>query len=434
MNSQYRTNQAIAPQLQSLINPESIVPLEHEPELCAKLKQTTTGNLPECVVYPQTPLELSTLLETAKRNQWRVIPCGNASKLHWGGLIKDANLIVSTNRLNHLIEHAVGDLTITVEAGMKLSTLQQILANTNQFLALDPLYPEQATIGGIIATADTGSWRQRYGGVRDRLIGLTFARSDGKLAKAGGKVVKNVAGYDLMKLFTGSYGTLGILSQVTLRVYPIPAASNTVILTGDLDKLQEATQILLTSALTPTICDLNLNTDNIRLIVRFQSIPESIHQQAQRLLEVGQALNLQGTCLTGADEQNLWQQLKQTMGNSEQKSAILCKIGIRPTERINLLKLLTTFPTSANPQALIHARLGLGLIQLESTTVEQLNLLRNYCNTHGGFLTILEAPLELKQTIDIWGYTGNALKLMQAIKQQFDPDSILSPHRFVGSI
>ncbi len=435
MNTQYRTDSAIATQLQSLIPPESIVPFEHlDPSLAAKIKRASTGNPPECVVYPRTCSELSAILQIADAQQWRVLPCGNASKLDWGGFVTNPNLVVSTAALHQLIEHAVGDLTITVEAGMKFSTLQQILASANQFLALDPLYPEDATIGGIIATADTGSWRHRYGGVRDRLIGLTFARSDGKLAKAGGKVVKNVAGYDLMKLFTGSYGTLGILSQVTLRVYPRPEASNTVILTGDVDNLAEATRVLLASALTPTICDLNLNAEGVRLIVRFQSISASVQEQTQRLLEVGQALNLTAATFTGDDEVYLWQQLKQAMGNSEQNTPILCKIGIRPTESLKILKLLTSFSPSARPQATIHARLGLGLIQLESTSVEQLNLLRNHCHADGGFLTILSAPLEVKQSIDIWGYMGNAFKLMSAIKQQFDPKSLLSPQRFVGGI
>ncbi len=143
------------------------------------------------IIYPNTQAELADVIAYAKQHQLGILPCGKGSKLHWGGLVKNVNLIVSTQRLNQLIEHAVGDLTVTVEAGMSVHQLQQILAATGQFLALDPAYPETATIGGIIATGDTGSLRQRYRGVRDQILGISFVRSDGKIAKAGGREVIN---------------------------------------------------------------------------------------------------------------------------------------------------------------------------------------------------------------------------------------------------
>ncbi len=122
-----------------------------------------------------------------------------------------------------------------MQAGLKLADLQAFLAPSGQFLPLDPSYADNATIGGIIATADAGTWRQRYGGVRDLILGFSFIRHDGEIAKAGGRVVKNVAGYDMMKLFTGSYGTLGIIDQITLRLYPETANSETLIITGNSD-------------------------------------------------------------------------------------------------------------------------------------------------------------------------------------------------------
>ncbi|UBF23829.1 FAD-binding oxidoreductase [Kovacikia minuta CCNUW1] len=190
------------------------------------------------IVYPNNPTELAAVIQSAYQNRWQILPCGAGSKLNWGGMvggkdkgerIKDKSaasplIVVSTKNLNRVIEHAVGDLTVTVEAGVRFAELQQQLAQVGQFLAIDPAYPEQATIGGIVATADTGSLRQCYNSVRDMLLGVSFVRADGQMAKAGGRVVKNVAGYDLMKLFTGSYGTLGILTQVTFRVYPMPEA------------------------------------------------------------------------------------------------------------------------------------------------------------------------------------------------------------------
>jgi glycolate oxidase FAD binding subunit len=248
----------IAADLASIVGEENTVVWENLEVSQQKLIQqaTTSVNPPSCIVYPRTQEELASVIAAANRYKWRVLPCGSGSKLTWGGLVKGVDIVVSTERINQLIEHAVGDLTVTVEAGMKFGHLQAILAKSRQFLALDPTAPDEATIGGIVATGDTVSLRQRYGSVRDQLLGITFVRADGQIAKAGGRVVKNVAGYDLMKLFTGSYGTLGVISQVTFRVYPVQEVSGTVVLTGTGEAISQAASTLRNSALTPTQADL----------------------------------------------------------------------------------------------------------------------------------------------------------------------------------
>lgn len=399
-------------------------------------KAVAPGTSIACTVYPNTQEELAALIACARQNRWRVLPCGSGSKLDWGGLVEGVNIAVSTARLNRLVEHAVGDLTVTAAAGMKFADLQAVLGAAGQFLPIDPAYPQQATLGGIVATADTGSLRHRYRGVRDLLLGITFVRSDGKIAVAGGRVVKNVAGYDLMKLFTGSYGTLGIISQVTFRVYPLPESSGTVILTGETGALAQATQILLSSALTPTAVDL-LSPDLVTklglgkgtgLIVRFQSIAESVQQQSARLLEVGEKLGLQGTKCSENDEHQLWQRLPETMWDSGTKSAIICKIGIRPSEAVTFINQLPI------QDAWIHAGTGLGVLRFEAATAQTLLQVRQGCEAKGGFLTVLAAPTDIKQELDVWGYTGSAIDLMRRIKQQFDPENILSPHRFISGI
>jgi len=408
-------------------------------------KVNTPENFPSSIVYPSTTEELKNVISCAHSHNWRVLPCGNGSKLGWGGVGKNVDLVVSTERLNRIIEHAVGDLTVTVEAGVKFADLQEILLKTGQFLPLEPAYPQDATIGGIIATADSGSLRHRYGGVRDMLLGISFIRSDGQIAKAGGRVVKNVAGYDLMKLFTGSYGTLGILTEVTLRVYPVQEVAGTVVLTGDKEAIASATKTLLASALTPTAVDL-LSTqlvtqlslgEGIGLIVRFQSISESVKEQSSRLLDIGQKLGLQGTLYSDsdADEAKLWQSLPEQIWNTPQQPAITCKIGVLPTASVTTLTQLDT-QTSPPGIGLIHAGSGLGLLRLDPATVTPQTIveLRHHCQAQNGFLTILEAPISIKQQIDVWGYTGNALDIMHKIKQQFDPKNLLSPNRFVGGI
>jgi glycolate oxidase FAD binding subunit len=395
------------------------------------LQAIMPGSVPSCIVYPHTTEELAQAIAHAHQNNWRVLTCGNCSKISWGGLGTCVDVVISTERINKLIEHAVGDLTVTVEAGMKFSKLQAILAEHRQFLALDPSAPESATIGGIISTADTNSLRQRYGSVRDQLLGITFVRADGQIAKAGGRVVKNVAGYDLMKLFTGSYSTLGIISQATFRVYPLPEMSGTVVLTGTALAISQAAETLRGSALTPTQADLlssqlvsNLGLGNgLGLIACFQSIVESVKEQSNRLLEVGEKLGLQGAIYSATDEADLWQKLREQM-HSDVTDLITCKIGVLPTAAVEVL-------TSVE-MGLIHISSGLGVLRLENEG--EVVKMRSLCESNRGFLTILSAPIAVKQKVDVWGYSGNALQIMRGIKEQFDGKNILSPGRFVAGI
>ncbi len=434
---------AIAQQLQGIIDNSGICDWENlAPTQQTQVLQAIAPVItPSCIVYPATQEELAKVVTFAHQNRWGILPCGGGSKLGWGGLVENVNLVVSTQRLNRLIESAVGDLTVTVEAGMKFPELQQILATAGQFLALDPTTPANATIGGIVSTADAGSLRQRYGGVRDQLLGFSFVRADGQIAKAGGRVVKNVAGYDLMKLFTGAFGTLGIISQVTFRVYPLPSASQTVVLTGQADAIGTAARTLLASALKPVAADLlsrqlvsNLGLGGgLGLLVRFQSVPEAVAEQSVRLLAMGQHLGLEGATYQENDEMELWQKLPEQIDVSVQEPAISCKIGVLPSMAVATMTYLETLPIPA--VGLIHVGSGLGRLRWDGEgAIAQILALRSHCQTNGGFLTILEAPIAVKQQVDVWGYTGNALDLMRKIKRQFDPEDILSSHRFVAGI
>lgn len=407
------------------------------------------------LVSPVTQAELADVVSWVGQKNWGIIPCGAGSKVNWGGLAQPDRspgesaaplLAVSTERLDQLIDHAVGDLTVTVEAGMRFAKLQEILAKSGQFLAIDPAFPDQATIGGIVATADTGSLRQRYNSVRDMLLGLTFVRSDGQVAKAGGRVVKNVAGYDLMKLFTGSYGSLGVITQVTFRVFPLPEASQTVVLIGEPGAIAEASASLLGSALTPVSVDvlsqqtcqaLNLTSaQGIALAVRFQGMQSSIEQQAQRTVELGQSLGL--TMVSASTlEADLWTNLRKLMTAEGQTAAIACKIGVRPSDAVAVLEQMNQILSAASEwYGQVHTASGIGRIVFPEASLPPGLLLkvRSLCEQHGGFLSVLQAPMSLKQQVDVWGYPGNALDLMRKLKQQFDPASRLSPHRFIGGI
>ncbi|MBN8559240.1 MAG: FAD-binding oxidoreductase [Leptolyngbya sp. UWPOB_LEPTO1] len=381
-------------------------------------------------VSPATIEELGAIVACAYQHQWRILPCGHATKLHWGGVIDEVTLVVSTEKLDRLVEHAEGDLTVTTEVGISFAQLQAIVGKVGQFCAIDPQFRDRATLGGIIATADTGSLRHRYNSVRDMLLGITFVRYDGEIVKAGGRVVKNVAGYDLMKLLTGSYGTLGILAQATLRVYPIPANTRSILVYGDSDSLAQAAQTLLSSALTPTSVDLLSNSltekSTVGLLVRFQSIPESVNLQIQRLTEVATALGL------SVSDADLWQTFHDRMDVSDQRNTIVCKIGVRPSSAVTVLDQLASILPAA--KVVIHAASGIGQLSVPDARSTQILEARSICAASGGYLSVLQGSIAFKQQLDVWGYSGNALNVMQRVKAQFDPQTLFSPHRFVGGI
>ncbi len=392
---------------------------------------------PVAMVTPPNSEALAAVMALAQQQSWRVLPCGAGSKLAWGGLGR-ADLVLCTHHLNQLIEHAVGDLTITVEAGIRFQAVQQTLAQAGQFLPVDPAFPERATVGGLIATGDTGSLRQRYGSVRDMVLGVSFVRADGQMAKAGGRVVKNVAGYDLMKLLTGSYGTLVVLTEVTLRVYPLPEAAQTVIVQGKPDALGQLGRSLARSYLTPTCWDwlsastataLGLAAD-AGMAVQCQSLAASVEAQVAHLTEMATALKLAIVTLSAEEGHAFWQRLTTCLTQPDSEKGLVCKIGVKPATALSVLQEITAIAPTGLGQ--IHAASGLGRLSWQAAPdAATLLRLRHLCQAQAGFLTILQAPVTLKQTLDLWGIPGNALSLMQRLKQQFDPQGILSPGRLI---
>ena len=185
------------------------------------------------IVEPQSGEEAAEILRCANEDGAAVIPRGGGTKSDWGNPPARTDVMLSTARLNRVVEHAWADLTVTVEAGCTITELQRTLAQHGQRLAVDPLWPEKATVGGVLSANDSGVLRFRYGGLRDLVIGVTLALADGTLAQSGGKVVKNVAGYDLGKLFCGSFGTLGVITEVNFRLHAIAPYAETVSVQSD---------------------------------------------------------------------------------------------------------------------------------------------------------------------------------------------------------
>ena len=422
---------AIANKLQSIVKSTTIIKPFFEANFQKRIELMVDSPESIYLVIPDTIEDLAAVVKTANEERWQIIPCGNGSKLDWGALNRDVQLVVSTRGCNRIIEHAIDDLTITVEAGVKLADLQASLQATKQFLPIDPAFADTATIGGIIATADTGSWRQQYGGIRDLVLGISFIRGDGEIASAGGRVVKNVAGYDLMKLFIGSYGTLGIISEVTFRTYPIPEASQTVVLSGEATQIDRAMALLKNSGLTPTAADLIGSSvakklgiaAKMALLMRFQTITESIEAQTAQLTAMVADLAVEIVCYRDEAESQLWHQLNNIVRVPHSDEAIIGKFGILPTAGVELLQQVAI---DNNSFTMLHIGSGIGILQLTINDVSAIETIREFCSDNSGFLTILTAPQSIKQAIDVWGYRGNAGEIMKTIQQKFDPQQIFN--------
>lgn len=407
----------------------------------------TTNQNPAGMASPTTTEALGQVMALANKNGWRVLPMGQGSKLSWGGLATEGiDLVVSTERLNQVIEHAVGDFTVTVQPGMKVAELKQLLAEQGQFLAVDPSFEDQASLGGLVSTADTGSLRQRYGGLRDMLIGVQFVRYDGEVARAGGRVVKNVAGYDLMKLLTGAYGSLGIVSELTFRLYPVQPVSRTLVLSGGSSAVEAAISEVRMSGLTPVALDVLSvqvmaslgQTQRLGLVARFQGIEDAVEEQTERIQKIATTHSMGCSQLDGTADSDFWQRSAEVI----RPDTVLCKVGLRPTGIPWLIELADEIAPSS--QLRLYGSSGLGWVQLELADgtgdetgdewVSVLEQLRSHCQKNAGFLTILQAPKPLKGKMEVWGYSGNALGVMKDIKEKFDPNRLLSPGRFVGGL
>ncbi len=237
------------------------------------------GVCPRLLVEPSTADQIAEILGWASSEGLTVSVVGGGTKLTWGAPSGPVDLLLSTTRLRAVIDHRHGDLTTTVESGAPLSAVNKTLTGQRQWLPWDPPWADRATIGGIVATNDSGPRRHGYGSVRDSIIGLTIARIDGAVAKAGGIVVKNVAGYDLSRLLTGSFGCLGVIITATFKLAPLAPASRTVEFALDsLDLSGEVVSDLSTSSLTPTALELASTATSTQLLVRFESVEEAAAQ------------------------------------------------------------------------------------------------------------------------------------------------------------
>jgi glycolate oxidase FAD binding subunit len=324
---------------------------------------------------------------------------------------------LSTRKLNRILEHNPGDFTAVLEAGVPVAEAQAAFAKAGQWLALDP--PGDGTIGGLVATADSGPARHRYGGVRDLIIGITVVLSDGTVARAGGKVIKNVAGYDLAKLFAGSYGTLGLIAEVAVRLHPQPLRTATVIGTSDDPvRLAAAAKALAARPLEASCLDAAWADHRGQILVRFGG-----HTAVERAEAARTLLDGLDEVTVVADDAAIWAAQR---ANQRDPDRLSLKVSGRPTDLARVLAI------ARDTGAVVAGRAALGLYWVTGPAVAEwvaevrAALAPRACSIVDGV-----APAG----VDPWpAPEPGALTVMRRVKARFDPAGVFRPGTFVGGI
>lgn len=400
----------------------------------AKSEDAVEGVQPSLVVKPGSVEEISSVMKLAHEEGLAVAPRGSGTKMHLGAPPRELDLVVSTERMKDIIEYVPGDQVVRVQAGMKLADLQKKLGKSNQMLAIDPL-EQETTIGGLIATNASGPRRYSSGTVRDLIIGVRVVLADGTVAKAGSKVVKNVAGYDLSKLFTGSLGTLGIIAEANFRLHPIRDVSRTVIakIEGGPAEIHAAADAVVRTQAEPTAIELRYGENEKLISVLAESIEGGIEAKVQTISNV---LGAHGTVRNPQDGDQLGYALPET-----REDDALLKISAPPAELAAVLDSVLGAAERGglnHPKMTGHAGTGVTFVSLSGGDIgakaETVDELREIWGRRGGSVVLLEAPRELKEKVGVWGAPRDDIGLMGRVKDKFDSRGLMNPGRFVGGI
>jgi len=441
-----KNSSALQDELKHIVGESGILP---EAQIAAYMFD---GHVPQAVVLPASVQEIQEVLQFASKKDLSVMPAGAGTKLGIGNLPEKVDIVLATTCLNSVVEYEPADLTVTVEVGIRLAALQAVLAQHRQYLALDPPYADRCTLGGIVATNASGSLRLRHGAARNQVLGLRVVHANGTVVKSGGKVVKNVAGYDLNKLYIGAFGTLGIITEVTLKLSPIPA--HEAILVADFQNVQGAFDTglsIIGSQILPMFVNLSINSDFVgtatdtkrpTLVVGFGGDPETVAWQlaeCRGIMEQNGALGV--TITEGESRVHLQEVIREFPATDTDTERVIAKLNLKRTDIAQFTAQVMDASWARDVQIMVL--LGSGILYLSMPVTSHtdfemlantLTQLRQSAVEARGNLIVEAAPPELKQHIDVWGTIGDTLGLMKQVKDRFDAGRLLNPGRFVSGI
>ncbi|RCW45296.1 glycolate oxidase FAD binding subunit [Halopolyspora algeriensis] len=399
---------------------------------------TVGGVQPRWVASVDGTEQTAAAMRVAAEHGLRVTARGAGSKIDWGGTVEAVDLVLDLSRASEICEHAAGDLVLRARAGTSLAEVQRVAAEAGQQLSIDQPFPE-ATVGGVIATGTTGPGRHLFGAVRDLLIGITVVRADGVVTTSGGKVVKNVAGYDLGKLYTGSYGTLGVITEAIFRLHPLAAEHRWVAVTlSDPGAAGEAVHTVRSSQAMPTAVETDRAEPDgpITVCAHLEGRPQATHRRARELAErLDATVGVSGEVLDAAPP--WWG--RYPFGNAWGTGL---RLGAEPAAIGSLLAGVQQAADHRDLPLAVRGSAGLGVLHAgvpdsadPAAVADLVRELRAVTTEYGGHAVVLRAPEAVRATVDPWGPIAEGeLTLMHRTKDQFDPEHRLSPGRFVGGI
>jgi len=384
------------------------------------------GVVPAWVHEPATGEELAQALARASRDGQPTVLRGGGTKLAWGRVPRSVDLVVSTSRLDGLVAHRHGDLTATVQAGMRLQALNDVLSGHGQCLPVESAFPG-TTIGGLLATNESGPLRHRFGTPRDLLIGVTLAMPDGRVIKAGGTVVKNVAGYDLGKLVTGSFGALAAIVEASFKLLPLPRASTTLVAGyPDAHALVRDVRAVADSQLELAAFDVAVSdAEGLRVLARLASSPAATDAQAA----FAASLLKGATLVTGDAERALW---TGHVGAPWAESGTVVRLSWLPSALPDVLALVESLRRAPCGPVTMTARLssGAGLLHLAGDPVDAGRAVERLRGSGAvGHVVVLRAPRQVKEAVDVWGAEPSSAGAARALKRMFDPAGIMNAGR-----
>jgi len=400
--------------------------------------ESIDGILPRETIEPASAEDVAATLASAAQRRVSVVIRGGGTKMGWGRTPASVGVLLSTKRLNALVAHEHADLTATVQAGARLDDVNRALARHGQWLPIESAF-EESTIGGAIATNDSGPLRHRYGTPRDLLIGIRLALADGRLIKAGGNVVKNVAGYDIGKLISGSHGSLAAIVSATFKLLPLPGASATLMAKFQrTDALVDALAAIIGSQLEASAIEVRTGASEeksggavfgrpYRLLLKFESTPGALDAHLQK----ARALLGDASCevVSSQSESDFWREHTRAPWIS---SGMIVKLAWLPASLDTVLAHVDDLRASANDVELIgRAAIGSGLLRVDANSRIQRNIVERLRSRTDVFrhVVVLRADAQLKQQLDVWGPLGGAGALGSAVKHALDPVGILNAGR-----
>jgi glycolate oxidase FAD binding subunit len=442
---------ALLKSIRSLVAGDAVAPSKRLGEYAVD------GLTPEIAVSPSTVEEVAAVLAAAAQHEAAVIPWGGGTGMATGNPPKRYDIALDVTRLNQVVAHEPADLTVVVQGGVRLQELQDYLAGSGQYLPFDPPLPQSATIGGILAANAGGPWRHAHGWPRDWALGLKVALADGSVTKAGGRVVKNVAGYDMTKLYLGSFGTLGVIVEAAFKVTPLPEASATGMAffksagaAAEVGLAIDRRNLSLRSltVVGPDGDDLFAAGGVERppsawaLLVEAAGVAAAVERslvEAEAVCKGQDSIAWQR--LPDDSGAALWEGVRRLLLPPKGDDRLLTRAGLLPSQVAAFLESLESLARKHGLTVQAASYPALGAVHslwqgndriLSERGAGLVAALRSLAGRQGGAVVVEGCPAELKRQIDVWGEPQGGFSLMRRIKEQLDPQGTLSPGRFAG--